>query len=85
MRPADPEIDDGAGIAAPPRLAEIGDDRRGLRSAFVGLDGQQVGIAGAEPDADRGGRARSHSLSLATALMAATAIALPPLRPATTM
>ena len=78
-----PAVDDLARVAAPSRLGEIGDDRRGLHHAH-GLDRQQFGIAGPDADADRGGPSLIR-VSLASALTAAAAIALPPLRPRTTI
>ena len=66
-----------------PALAKIGDDRR-RRDDFGRLDGEQIGIAGADADAIEAAE-RGHSMSLASALTAAAAIALPPLRPRMTM
>ena len=83
MRGLEPAVDDRARVAAPSRLGEEGDDRR--RGDDLGrLDGEQFGIARADPDAIETAK-RAHSVSLASALTAAAAIALPPLRPRTTM
>ena len=83
MRRLEPAVDDRARIAAPSRLGEEGDDGRG-RDDLGRLDGEQIGIAGADPDAVETAK-RAHSMSLASALTAAAAIALPPLRPRMTM
>ena len=77
-----PRVDDFSRVAAPSRLGEKGHDRRRLQHAH-GLDREQFGIA--RPDADADEAALAHSRSLARALTAAAAIALPPLRPRTTI
>src|SRR5260370_25006747 len=83
MRRIQPAVDDRARVATPSRRGEMGDDgRRG--DDLGGLDGEQIGIAGADPDAIKAAK-RAHSMSLASALTAAAAIALPPLRPRTMM
>ncbi len=61
--------------------AVVGDDV-GLGDHLGGLDRNQLGIAGPEPDTPEG--APAHSRSHAIALTAAAAIALPPRRPCTT-
>src|SRR5271168_5145164 len=77
-----PRVDDFSRVAAPPRLGEKGHDRRRSQHAH-GLDREQFGIA--RPDADADEAALAHSRSLARALTAAATIALPPLRPRTTI
>src|SRR5690606_28803980 len=62
------------------RLAEVGDVGRGAHKP-VGLDAHQIGIAGAEADADD--PSHSYSFRLASALTAATVMAEPPRRPLT--
>src|SRR5439155_99610 len=68
----------------PARVARhrVGDHVRGLDDA-PRLDGDELGVARPHPDAEEpaGG---AHSASLASALTAAAAIALPPRRPWTT-
>ena len=82
MRRLQPAIDDAARVAAPSRLGEEGDNR-GLGDDACRLDREQFRIA--RPDADAVQAAGAHSASLASALTAAAAIALPPLRPRTTI
>src|SRR5260370_23840073 len=72
-------IDQGAGVARASGFSEMR-DHAGLGDQPRGLDADQLRIAWAEADAVDG-RGRTHSLSLATALRAAAAIALPPRRP----
>src|SRR6185437_13870376 len=68
-------------VARPPFLAKVRDDGRRAEDAR-GLERHKLGIAGADTDAvKRAGFRRAHSASLASALAAAAAIALPPLRP----
>ena len=61
----------------------VGDDVGGADEAGR-LHGDQLGVAGAEPDAVQHPGCRVHSASLAIALTAAAVIALPPRRPCTT-
>ena len=83
MRRLQPAVDDRARIAAPTCFGEIGDDRR--RGYDLGrLDGEQIRIARTDPDAIEAAKG-AHSMSLASALTAAAAMALPPLRPRMTM
>ena len=79
----EPAVDDRARVAAPPRLGEEGDDRRSGDDPGR-LDGEQFRVAGSDPDAIETAE-RGHSASLASALTAAAAIALPPFRPRTTI
>src|SRR3984957_5474592 len=83
MRGFEPTVDDRARIAAPSGLGEEGDNGRG-RDDLGRFDGEQIGIAGADADAIETAKG-AHSMSLASALTAAAAIALPPLRPRMTM
>ena len=76
-------LGDGAGDAAPVPGAVIGHDV-GFADHARGLDGDQLRVAGAESDAPQGAPATRHSRSLAIALTAAAAIALPPRLPVTT-
>src|SRR5260370_588283 len=72
-------------IAAPARLGEEGGDGGGLDQAH-GLDREQFRVARPEADAvETPCRGNGHSAALASALTAAAAIALPPLRPRTTI
>src|SRR4051812_48064524 len=66
----------------PSGLGEIRDDRRRLQQADR-FHGQEFGISGAKPDTVElpGGDRHRHSFALASALMVAAAMALPPLRP----
>src|ERR1700735_4025530 len=83
MRGFEPTVDDRARIAAPSGLGEEGDTGRG-RDDLGRFDGERSGIAGADADAIETAKG-AHSMSLASALTAAAAIALPPLRPRMTM
>src|SRR5262249_19573328 len=75
-------LDDGAAVAAMALLAEIGEDRgRGDQTRC--LERHQLGVAGTDPDAVKA-TPGAHSFSLASALIAAAVMALPPLRPRTT-
>src|ERR1700730_12655845 len=76
-------IDQGAGVAGASGFPEMRDEA-GLGDQPRRLDAHQLRIAWAEADAVNG-RGGTHSVSLATALRAAAAIALPPRRPRTTM
>jgi hypothetical protein len=80
-----PAIDNFARIAAPPCFGEIGDDGRRLNQAYR-FHRQQFRIPRPEADAIETPCLRGdHSAALASALTAAAAIALPPLRPRTTI
>src|SRR6202042_2528195 len=72
----------GHAVAVP--RAVIG-DHVGLADQARGAHRDQVGIAGADPDAEQAARLhRGHSARLARAFTAADAIADPPRRPCTT-
>src|SRR5579872_166629 len=83
VRGLEPAIDDRPRVAAPSGLGEEGDDR-GQGDDPRRLDGEQFGIARADPDAIETAEG-GHSVSLASALTAAAARALPPLRQRTTI
>src|SRR5262245_24644360 len=72
--------DDGAGIAAVAALGEVRDDVGFLECAHR-LEREELGIAGADTDSNEPPAA--HMSALASALTAATAMALPPMRPPT--
>ena len=83
-------LGDAARIRRSTFLREIRHDLRFADEANR-LERQELGVAGAEPDAVKPAKARcgngsgfAHSVSLASALMAATASALPPRLPRTT-
>lgn len=62
---------------------EVADHGRRLQQA-QGLEGDQLGVAGADAEAEEAAFACAHhSTSVARALTAATAMALPPRRPRT--
>src|SRR5262249_13037010 len=70
-----------ARIAGPSLLGEMSNDIRALQGMH-GLQSQQLRIARTHPDAHE--EACGHVPGLASALIAAAAIALPPIRPRTT-
>ena len=78
-------LDDAEGIAAVAGVVlglrhEVGHHRRRLEQT-QGLEGKQLGVAGADAEAEQ--TTGHHSTSEARALTAATAMALPPRRPRT--
>ena len=75
-------VDDAPRVADAPLLGEIGDDRRRFENARR-LERHELGVTGADADAVKCAARAHHSASLASALTAATAMALPPLRPLT--
>ncbi len=88
-------LDDAVGIALLALGDEVGHHRRGAQVAHR-FQGQQLRVAGADADAEQAAArgalparcgaslAVAHSTSVARALTAAAAIALPPRRPFTT-
>ena len=75
-------VDDAPRIADAALLGEIGDDRRRFQNAR-GFQRHQLRVARADADAVKCAARAHHSASLASAFTAATAMALPPLRPLT--
>ena len=72
--------DDGARVAGIPGLGEMRDHVRGAERGD-GLQREKVRVARADADADEPPGA--HRPSLASALIAAAVMALPPMRPRT--